>query len=127
MGQQSLDRSAPVEAAAQLSRALEQIATLPGTPALRREQIKLQVALITPFIHVKGYAAAETKAAATQARSLIEQAEALGEPSEDHPLLLFSVRRRRLIVVLGDADTLNTCPTGPRPQGRSQAAQLSSK
>ena len=72
-------------------------------------------------------AAAETKAAATQARSLIEQAEALGEPSEDHPLLLFSVRRRRLIVVLGDADTLNTCPTGPRPQGRSQAAQLSSK
>jgi len=46
-------------------------------------------------------AAAETKAAATQARSLIEQAEALGEPSEDHPLLLFSVRRRRLIVVLG--------------------------
>jgi len=63
---------------------------LPGTPALRREQIKLQVALITPFIHVKGYAAAETKAAATQARSLIEQAEALGEPSED-PLLLFSV------------------------------------
>jgi len=88
MGQQSLDRSAPVEAAAQLSRAFEQIATLPGTPALRREQIKLQVALITPFIHVKGYAAAETKAAATQARSLIEQAEALGEPSED-PLLLF--------------------------------------
>jgi len=37
-------------------------------------------------------AAAETKAAATQARSLIEQAEALGEPSEDHPLLLFSAR-----------------------------------
>ena len=66
------------------------MATLPGTPALRREQIKLQVALITPLIHVKGYAAAETKAAAEQARLLIEQAEALGEPRED-PLLLFSV------------------------------------
>jgi predicted ATPase len=39
---------------------------------------------------VKGYAATETKAAAEQARSLIEQAEALGEPPED-PLLLFSV------------------------------------
>ena len=89
-GQRSLDRSALVEAAAQLTRALEQIATLPGTPALRREQIKLQVALITPLIHVKGYAAAETKAAAEQARLLIEQAEALGEPPED-PLLLFSV------------------------------------
>ena len=62
-GQRSLARSALVEAAAQLTRALEQIATLPGTPALRREQIKLQVALITPLIHVKGYAAAETKAA----------------------------------------------------------------
>src|SRR6185295_11536505 len=90
MGQQSLDRSAPVEAAAQLTRALEQIATLPGTPALRREQIKLQVALITPLMHVKGHAAAETKAATEQARLLIEQAEALGEPPED-PLLLFLV------------------------------------
>ena len=53
-GQRSLDRSALVEAAAQLTRALEQIATLPGTPALRREQIKLQVALIHPLMHVKG-------------------------------------------------------------------------
>ena len=41
-------------------------------------------------MHVKGYAAAETKIAAERARLLIEQAEALGEPSED-PLLLFSV------------------------------------
>ena len=44
-GQRSLERSALVEATAQLTRALGQIATLPGTPALRREQIKLQVAL----------------------------------------------------------------------------------
>ena len=41
-------------------------------------------------MHVKGYAAPETKAAAERARLLIEQAEALGEPPED-PLLLFSV------------------------------------
>ena len=89
-GQRSLERSALVEAIEQLTRALDQIATLPATPALRREQIKLQVALITPLIHVKGYAAPETKAAAERARLLIEQAEALGEPPED-PLLLFSV------------------------------------
>jgi class 3 adenylate cyclase/predicted ATPase len=89
-GQRSLARSALVEAAAQLTRALEQIATLPGTPALRREQIKLQVGVVSPLIHVKGYAAAETKAAAERARALIEQAEALGESPED-PLLLFSV------------------------------------
>ena len=89
-GQRSLARSALIEAVAQLTRALDQIATLPTTPALRREQIKLQIGLITPLVHVKGYAAAETKAAAEQARLLIEQAEALGEPPED-PLLLFSV------------------------------------
>ena len=89
-GQRSLARSALVEAVEQLTRTLGQIATLPATPALRREQIKLQVALITPLIHVKGYAAPETKAAAERARVLIEQAEALGEPPED-PLLLFSV------------------------------------
>jgi class 3 adenylate cyclase/predicted ATPase len=89
-GQRSQARSALAEAAVQLTRALDQISTLPGTPALRREQIKLQVALVTPLIHVKGYAAPETKAAAEQARLLIKQAEALGEPLED-PLLLFSV------------------------------------
>src|SRR5262249_8895269 len=60
------------------------------TPALRRDQIKLQVALISPLMHVKGFAAPETKAALERARLLIEQAEALGEPPED-PLLLFSV------------------------------------
>jgi predicted ATPase len=89
-GQRSLERSALVEAVAQFTHALNQIATLPTTPPLRREQIKLQVALITPLMHVKGYAAPETKAAAENARLLIEQAEALGEPPED-PLLLFSV------------------------------------
>jgi len=89
-GQRSLERSALVEAVQQFTRALDQIATLPATPALRREEIKLQVALITPLIHLKGFAAPETKAAAQRARLLIEQAEAVGEPPED-PLLLLTV------------------------------------
>jgi class 3 adenylate cyclase/predicted ATPase len=89
-GQRSLDRSALQEATTQLTRALDQIASVPTTSVLRREQIKLQVALITPLIHVRGYAAPETKAAAERARLLIEDAESLGEPPED-PLLLFSV------------------------------------
>ncbi len=89
-GQRSLERSALVEATAQFTRALEQIATLPATQALRRDEIKLQVALINPLMHVKGFAAPETKATVERARLLIEQAEALGEPPED-PLLLFSV------------------------------------
>jgi hypothetical protein len=89
-GQRSLDRSALVEASEQLARALDQIATLPPTPALRRQQIELQVALITPLMHVKGHAAPETRAAGERARLLIEQAEILHEPIDD-PLLLFSV------------------------------------
>ena len=40
-GQSSLARSALLEGAEQLKRALDQIATLPTTPALRREEIKL--------------------------------------------------------------------------------------
>ena len=63
---------------------------MPATPSLRREQIELQVAFITPLMHIKGYAAPETKAAVERARLLIDQSEALGEPPED-PLLLFSV------------------------------------
>jgi class 3 adenylate cyclase/predicted ATPase len=89
-GLRSAQRSALVEAAEQLRRALDQIATLTATPALRREEIKLQVALITPLLHVRGYAAPETRAAVERSRLLIEQAAALGEPPED-PLLLFSV------------------------------------
>jgi predicted ATPase len=89
-GQQSLARSALAEATAQFNRALALIAALPATPALRREQIKLQVALITPLMYLKGLAGSETKAAVERARLLIEQAETLGEPLDD-PLLLFSV------------------------------------
>ena len=89
-GQRSLDRSALVEAVAQFTRSLDQISRLPATPALRRDEIKFQVALVNAVIHVRGYAAPESKAAEERARLLIEQAEAFGEPPED-PLLLFSV------------------------------------
>jgi class 3 adenylate cyclase/predicted ATPase len=91
-GQRSLERSALVEAAAQLTRALAQIKTLPATPALRREAIKLQVAFATVLFHVKGYAAPETIAAFERADSMIEQSEALGErPEGEDALLRFSV------------------------------------
>jgi class 3 adenylate cyclase/predicted ATPase len=89
-GQRSLARSALAEATTQFARALDQIATLPGTPALRQLQMELQVGLVNGLMHVKGYAAPETKAAEEQARLLIDQAEALGETPKD-PLILFSV------------------------------------
>jgi class 3 adenylate cyclase/predicted ATPase len=89
-GQHSLARSALVEAAVRFTRALAQIAALPTTATLRREQIKLQVALANALMHTKGFAAPDTKVAIEQARLYIEQAETLGEPPED-PLLLLSV------------------------------------
>ena len=91
-GQRSLARSALVEAAEQLTRALAQIATLSPTPALRREAIKLQVAFATVLFHVKGYTSPETIAAFERADAMIEQAEALGErPEGEDALLRFSV------------------------------------
>jgi class 3 adenylate cyclase/energy-coupling factor transporter ATP-binding protein EcfA2 len=89
-GQRSLERFALVEAVAQFTRALDQVASLPATPALRREQIKLQVGLANALYHTKGMAATETRGAFEQARAMIEQAEGLGEHVED-PLLLYSV------------------------------------
>jgi class 3 adenylate cyclase/predicted ATPase len=89
-GQRSLARSAPMEAAAQLARALSQIEALPESAALRREQIKFQVGLANALMHSKGYAAPETKAAFDRAQLYIEGASARGEAPED-PLVLFSV------------------------------------
>jgi class 3 adenylate cyclase/predicted ATPase len=89
-GQRSLTRSALLEAAEQLTHALDQIATLAATPALRREQIKLQIALANALMHTKGYAAPETQASLDGARLYIERAKSLGEPPED-PLMLYSV------------------------------------
>jgi hypothetical protein len=73
---------------------------LPANPTLRREEIELQVALITPLVHVKGYAAPETKAAAERALLLIDQAEAMGERLDD-PLTLFTVLYGILVANLG--------------------------
>jgi predicted ATPase len=89
-GQRALARSALKEAAEQLTRALGQIAALPGTAALRREEIRLQIDLSNALIHTKGHASPETKASFEKARRLIAHAEAQGEPPDD-PLLLYSV------------------------------------
>ena len=107
-GQRSLERSALIEAVAQFTRALDQIASLPATPALRREQIRLQVGLANALYHAKGAAATETKAAFDQARVMIEQAEALGEHVED-PLLLYSVLYGFFIAKFMDFDGDAAC------------------
>ena len=89
-GRRSLARSAPLEAVNHLKRALGIIESLPGTPALRREEISLQTTLMTTLYLVKGYAALEAKAALERARFLFARAESLGEPNEN-PLALFAI------------------------------------
>jgi class 3 adenylate cyclase len=62
-GQRSLARSALVEAVEQLTRALDEVRMiLPGSPALRRQQIEFQVGLASALMHTKGMAAPETTA-----------------------------------------------------------------
>ena len=88
-GQRSLQRSAAVEASEQLTRAVSQIARLPSSPALRRQEITFQVALANALMHTKGYAASETRSAFDQARLLIERAEAFGENSRGPVTAIF--------------------------------------
>jgi class 3 adenylate cyclase/predicted ATPase len=89
-GARSMERSALVEATEQFTRAVDQIASLPSTAALRGEQIELQVALANALMFAKGFAAPETRAALERGRLLIEQVEALGEesPVESWPILV---------------------------------------
>ena len=91
-GQQSLARSALLEAAERFTRALAQIAAAPGTVSLHREQITFQVGLAYTLMHLKGYSAPETKASLDQARLLIERLGTVGEHPEDQ-LIPLSVLR----------------------------------
>jgi class 3 adenylate cyclase/predicted ATPase len=89
-GQRSLARSALTEAVAQLTKAFDQLWRLPETRALRREKLKLQVSLANSLMLVKGYSSPDVIGAFEKARSMIENAESLGEGPED-PLLHFSI------------------------------------
>ena len=102
-GQRSFSRSALMEATAHLTRALDQIALLPPTPAFRREQINLQVTLLSTLGNTKGFSAPETKAALEQARLLIEQAEAVGEPPQRFFSVLFGLWVANYSTFNGDA------------------------
>jgi hypothetical protein len=52
---------------------------LPSTPTLRREEIRFKIGLLNALMHTQGYAAPDTTAFLDHVRSLIEQAQALGD------------------------------------------------
>ncbi len=88
-GQRSIKRSALVEAIAQLTEALDQLASLQASTAVLRELIKLQVALASTLYHVKGVSSPDTIRAYDDAIAMMDEAERLGEKPED-PLAYFA-------------------------------------
>jgi class 3 adenylate cyclase/predicted ATPase len=88
-GQRATQRSANVEAISHLTKGLELLTTLPDTPERAQQELSLQIALGSPLIATKGFAAPEVASAYTRARELCQQ---LGETPQLFPVLfgLFS-------------------------------------
>jgi predicted ATPase len=78
-GHRSAARSAMAEAAAQLQKALDQLALLPDTAQRRRQELELSSTLGAVLSAVKGFAASETGGAYACARKSWER---LGSPAE---------------------------------------------
>jgi len=89
-GQRSLARSALAEAGEQLKRALDQIATLPATPALRREEIKLEVAFANALTLTGDLVAGKAH---------YDRALAIYDPAEHRPLTTPSGRDLRVALL----------------------------
>ena len=83
-GQRAIQRSANVEAIAHLTKGLELLKTLPDTPERAQQELALQIALGSPLMATKGYAAPEVAQAYTRARELCQQ---VGETPQLFPVL----------------------------------------
>jgi predicted ATPase len=86
-GQRSLARSALLEGTEQLKRALDQIATLPATPDLRDEEIKLEVAFANALALMGDLVAGKEH---------YDRALAIYDPAEHRPLTTRSGRDIRM-------------------------------
>jgi class 3 adenylate cyclase/tetratricopeptide (TPR) repeat protein len=72
-GQKASDRSANVEAIAQLRKGLELLLVVPVTSDRLIEEVKLQIALTTPLIAIAGYTAPDVEKASNRALELCQQ------------------------------------------------------
>ena len=84
-GQQSVQRSANVEAINHLRKGLELLKNLPETPERIQQELALQVALGAPLISTRGYGASEVESAFSRAWELCQQ---LGNPPQIFPILV---------------------------------------
>src|SRR5262245_33029776 len=83
-GQRAVQRSANVEAVAHLTKGLELLKTLPETPERISQELTLQLALGTPLMATKGWAAPEVGHVYARARELCKQ---MGETPQLFPVL----------------------------------------
>ena len=83
-GQRAIECSAHVEAIAHLTKGLELIGTLPGTPERARQELALQIALGPALMAAKGQGAAEVGQAYARARDLCQE---VGESGQLFPVL----------------------------------------
>jgi predicted ATPase len=83
-GQQAVQRSANAEAATHFTAALEFLQTLAETPERAQQELTLQLALATPLMVTKGFAAPEVGAVRTRALELCRQ---VGETPQIFPAL----------------------------------------
>jgi TOMM system kinase/cyclase fusion protein len=84
-GQRAVQRSANLEALSHLTKGLELLKTLPDTRERVQHELTLQVALGSPLLATKGYAAPEVGNAYTRARELCQQ---IGETPQLFPVLM---------------------------------------
>jgi len=96
-GQRAVERSANVEAVADLTKGLELLTALPDTPERAQQELTLQIALGSVLVATKGYGAPEVEQAYTRARELCQQ---VGETPQLFPVL------RGLYVVYGSRGEL---------------------
>jgi predicted ATPase len=83
-GQRAIERSAPVEAIAHLSKGLEVLGMLPDTPERAQQELGVQIALGQAWMAAKGQGVSEVEHAYTRARELCRQ---VGETPELFPIL----------------------------------------
>ena len=83
-GERTTQRSANVEAIAHLTRGLELLKTLPGTPGHVQQELTLQIALSDALITVKGERSPDVEKTVLRARELCQQ---LGETPQLFPVL----------------------------------------
>jgi predicted ATPase/DNA-binding winged helix-turn-helix (wHTH) protein len=83
-GEHAMQRSAHTEAIRHFTKGLEVLKTLPDTPTRVQQELQLHVALGTPLIMSKGYAAPEVVQTYARARALCQQ---VGETPQLLPVL----------------------------------------